>query len=260
MPFINLNGDRFHYAVDGSASAPALILSNSLACNLSMWDAQVAAFSKHFRVIRYDQRGHGQTAVTPGPYSIQKLAEDVIALMDALQVNKAHFLGLSMGGGTGQWLGARHGARFDKLILSNTAAKFGTPEVWNQRIEAVRKGGMAAVADATMERWFTAGFRARSPQVVEGVKKALLATNPAGYIACGEGLRDADLQELIRGIRNPTLVIAGTHDAGTPPAAGQLIAERIPGAKYVELNAAHIANLEQTAEYNKTVLDFLGVK
>ena len=260
MPFIDLKGDRFHYAVDGQESAPALILSNSLGCTLAMWEPQVPAFSKHFRVVRYDQRGHGQTAVTPGPYSFKQLAEDVIALMDALKIQKAHFLGLSMGGGTGQWLGVHHAGRINKLILSNTAAKFGTPDVWNARIESVKKGGMSVVADATMERWFTAGFRAKAPQEVEKIKKTLLATKVEGYVACSEGIRDADLQEIIRGIKLPTMVIAGSHDAGTPPAANKLIADRVPGAKYVELNAAHIANIEQAAEYTKTVLDFLGVK
>ncbi len=260
MPFIDLKGARFHYADDGSKTAPALVLSNSLACALSMWEPQVGAFGKQFRVIRYDQRGHGQTAVTPGPYSVKQLAEDVVALLDALKIDKAHFLGLSMGGGTGQWLGMHHGGRIDKLILSNTAAKFGTPEVWNARIEAVTKGGMAAVADATIERWFTAGFRARSPDVPAAIKKTLLATKPEGFIACCHGLRDVDMQEGIRAIKNTTLVIAGAHDPGTPPAANKLIAERIPGAKYVELDAAHISNLEQPVAYIKTVLDFLGGK
>jgi len=260
MPFIDLKGDRFHYMSDGSESSPALILSNSLGCSVAMWEPQLAELSKHFRVVRYDQRGHGQSAVTPGPYSFKVLAEDVIKLMDALKIQKAHFLGLSMGGGTGQWLGVHHAARFNKLILSNTAAKFGTPDVWNTRIETVRKGGMAAVVDATIERWFTAGFRAQKPPGVDAIRKVFLATNPAGFIACSEGIRDADLQEIIRGIKLPTMVIAGAHDAGTPPAANKLIAERIAGAKYVELNAAHISNIEQAAEYNKTVLGFLTAK
>jgi 3-oxoadipate enol-lactonase len=256
MPFIDLKGARFHYQWDGAESAPVLVLSNSLASAITMWEPQVSPFSKQFRLLRYDQRGHGQTAVTPGPYTSEQLAKDVVALMDGLKIQSAHFLGLSMGGAAGQWLAAYAPDRINKLVLSNTAAKFGTPDVWAARIDAVRKGGMAAVAQGTVERWFTQGFRDKSP-VPESIKKTILATNPAGFIACSEAIRDHDSQEYIRGIRKPTLVIAGTHDAGTPPAANKLIAERIPGAKYVELNCAHLSNLERADEYTKTVLDFL---
>jgi len=258
MPFIELKGDRFHYHLDGAASAPVLVLSNSLASALTMWEPQVAPFSQRFRVLRYDQRGHGQSAVTAGPYTSPQLAQDVLALMDALKIERAHFLGLSMGGAAGQWIAAHAPERVNRLVLSNTAAKFGTPEIWNARIDSVRKSGMAAVATATIERWFTAGFREKSPQVPESIMKTLLATPVAGFIACSEAIRDHDSQEYIRGIRKPTLVIAGTHDAGTPPAANHLIADRIPGAKYVELNCAHLSNLERADEFNRTVLDFLS--
>jgi 3-oxoadipate enol-lactonase len=257
MAFVDLKGAKFHYQIDGAESSPVLILSNSLASALTMWEPQVGPFSKHFRLVRYDQRGHGQTAVTPGPYMSAQLGQDVVSLMDALKIKTAHFLGLSMGGAAGQWLATNAPDRVNKLVLCNTAAKFGTPDVWAARIEAVRTGGMAAVAQGTIERWFTQGFREKTPAVPEGIKKTLLATNPAGFIACSEAIRDHDSQEYIRGIRKPTLVIAGTHDAGTPPAANKLIAERIPGAKYVELPCAHLSNLECADQFTKTVLDFL---
>jgi 3-oxoadipate enol-lactonase len=258
MPFVQLRGDRFRYELSGPEQAPVLVLSNSLASALTMWEPQVEPFSRRFRLLRYDQRGHGQSAVTPGPYTTPLLAQDVLALLDALKIERAHFLGLSMGGAAGMWLAVQAPGRIDRLILSNTAAKFGTPQVWGERMAAVRKGGMAAVATGTIERWFTAGFRERAPQAVEGIRQALLATDPAGFLACSEAIRDNDQQESIRAIRQPTLVIAGTHDLGTPPAAGRLVAERIPGARYVELNAAHISNVEAAAEFNQTVLDFLA--
>jgi 3-oxoadipate enol-lactonase len=257
MAFVELNGARFHYEFEGPTGKPVLMLSNSLASALSMWEPQVKPFTQHYRLLRYDQRGHGQSEVTPGPYSTEMLARDALALLDHLKLPKVHFCGLSMGGACGQWLGTNAPERIERLILSNTAAKFGTPDVWNTRIAAVKAGGMAAVADATIERWFTAGFRARSPDVPAGIKKTLLATKPEGFLACCEGLRDNDQQQSITAIKKPTLVIAGTHDMGTPPAAGQFIAKQIAGAKYVELNAAHIANMEVPHEYTKTVLDFL---
>jgi 3-oxoadipate enol-lactonase len=257
MAFADIKGAKFHYEFEGPAGAPALVLSNSLASALTMWDPQWKALTQQYRVLRYDQRGHGQTAVTPGPYSTETLARDCLALMDALKIQRAHFCGLSMGGACGQWIGANAPERIDRLILSNTASKFGTPDVWNQRIASVKNGGMQAVADATMERWFTAGFRQKSPEAVAGIKKTLLATKPEGFMACCEGLRETDLQQAITAIKRPTMVIAGTHDPGTPPAAGQFISKQIAGAKYVELNAAHLANVEVPTEYTKTVLDFL---
>jgi 3-oxoadipate enol-lactonase len=258
MPFLDLKDGRLHYELEGSKQSPVLVLSNSLASALSMWEPQVQPIAQRFQVLRYDQRGHGQSLVTPGSYSTAQLAGDVLSLLDALKIERAHFCGLSMGGAAGMWLATHAPDRVNKLVLSNTASKFGTPEIWATRIESVRTGGMKAVADGTMERWFTAGFRAASPQVVAKIKQTLLATSPAGFIACSEGIRDNDQQQSITRIRKPTLVISGTHDAGTPPAAGQFIAKQIPGARYVELNAAHLSNLEVSAEYTKTVLDFLA--
>ena len=179
MPFLELKDGRLHYELEGSSQAPVLVLSNSLASALTMWEPQVKPFAQRFRLLRYDQRGHGQSLVTPGPYTTAQLAGDVLALLDGLKIERAHFCGLSMGGAAGMWIATHAPDRVNKLILSNTAAKFGTPEIWATRIESVHKGGMQAVADATMERWFTAGFRAASPQVVEKIRQSLLATSPA---------------------------------------------------------------------------------
>lgn len=258
MPVVDLDGSRFHYELEGPEGAALLMLSNSLGTDLSMWDGQMPAFTRAFRVLRYDTRGHGGSSVTPGPYTMERLGRDALALLDALGIARAHFCGLSLGGATGMWLGIHAAERLEKLVLCNTAAKFGAPEVWNTRIEAVRKGGTAAIAQGVMERWFTQAFRAHNPKPVEAVRKSLLSTLGPGYIACSEAVRDVDQREAIASIRVPTLVIAGKHDPATPPADGRLLAERIPGARYVALDAAHLSNIEATEAFNNTVMDFLG--
>jgi 3-oxoadipate enol-lactonase len=230
MPFAEIGDVRIRYQWDGPENAPVVMLSNSLGSDLTMWDAQAAAWSKRFRVLRYDTRGHGESSVTPGPYSMQQLGCDVVALIEALGVERVHFCGLSMGGQTGMWLGGNAPARLHKLVLCNTGAKIGTPEVWAARIEAVKSGGMKSIAPAVMERWFTAGFRAKEPAKVAAVQKVLEATNPDGYIANCEAVRDFDYRERVDKIAVPTLAIAGSADPSTPPADGRFIAERIAGA------------------------------
>lgn len=257
MAFVDLHGSRFHYELDGPADAPVLVLSNSLGTDLSMWEPQLPAFTHHFRVLRYDTRGHGGSAVTPGPYTIEQLARDVPALLDALGVERASFCGLSMGGAIGTWLATHAADRFEKVVVCNTAARFGTPEVWNARIDAVRKGGTAAIAQGVIERWFTEGFRARNPKIVETIRRTLLNTLAPGYIACCEAVRDVDQRESLAGVSLPTLVIAGTRDPSTPPADGRFLAERIPGARYVELDTAHLSNLEAPEAFSEAVVSFL---
>jgi 3-oxoadipate enol-lactonase len=258
MAVVDLDGSRFRYELEGPEAAPVLMLSNSLGADLSMWDPQMPGFTRRLRVLRYDTRGHGGSSVTPGPYTVERLGRDALALLDALGIERAHFCGLSLGGATGMWLALNAPERLDKLVLCNTAAQFGTPEVWNTRIEAVRQGGTAAIAQGVMERWFTERFRRANPEPVEAIRKVLLGTLGPGYIACSEAVRDVDLRDAIGAIRTPTLVIAGTHDPATPPAAGRLIAERIEGARYVELDAAHLSNIEAPEEFTRTVLEFLG--
>ena len=168
MPFIDLPDHRIHYAASGAKSAPVLVLSNSLGTNFSMWDVQLPAFEKSFYVLRYDTRGHGKSAVSPGPYTFEQLGSDVIHLLDALKIDRAHFCGLSMGGMTGLWLSLRAAERLGKLIVSSTSARFGRPETWNTRIAMVRANGMQTVAAAVVERWFTPEFRARIPRAPDG--------------------------------------------------------------------------------------------
>jgi len=246
-----------HYELAGPASAPVLVFSNSLGATLSMWDPQLPALQKQFRVLRYDTRGHGQSSVMPGPYAIEQLARDVLALLDALKLDRVCFCGLSMGGQTGMWLALNAATRLYKLILCDTAAKIGTPEIWNSRIEAVQKGGMKAISTAVMERWFSATYRANSPEVVATIKLIFESVTPDGYIANCAAVRDFDARETIAAITVPTLVIAGTHDAATTPHDGRYLADRIAGAHYVELDAAHLSNLEDSERFISEVSTFL---
>ena len=257
MPKINADGCAIHVEVEGPERAPVLMLSNSLGTNLHMWDEQVAPFTKHFRLVRYDRRGHGQSDVPKGPYSMERLGRDALAILDGLGIERTNWCGLSMGGMVGQWLGAHAPGRIDKLILSNTSSYFHDRTMWDGRLKLVREKGLAAIVDANMERWFTKSFRERSPQAMARIREMFLATNPEGYVACGEAIRDMDLRMLLAKITRPTLVIAGRHDPATTLEAGEFLTEHIPGAKLVVLETAHIANMEQPQVYADTVLEFL---
>ena len=258
MSYLDNNGARFYYELEGREDAPVLVLSNSLGTTLDMWSPQMPALLQHFRVLRHDTRGHGRSDVTPGPYTIAQLGSDVLALMDHLDIARAHFCGLSMGGMIGMWLGTHHAGRLDRLVLCNTAAKIGTPDTWNPRIAKVEAEGMAPIVDTVLERWFTAGFRQRAPQQVAVVRDMLLNTVPAGYSANCAAVRDMDQRAEIASIAVPTLVIAGTHDGSTPAADGRAVADAIPGARYVELDAAHLSNWEQSEQFTQALLGFLN--
>ena len=260
MAFVQLAEGEQHYQLDWPVEAPVLVLSNSLGTDLHMWDIQVPAFTRHFRVLRLDTRGHGKSLVTPGPYSIEQLGRDVIALLDALGIARAHFCGLSMGGLIGQWLGINAGQRLHRLVVCNTAAKIGTPEVWNPRIETVLRDGaaaMTALRDASIARWFTADFAAANPHQAKLITDMLAATSPEGYAANCAAVRDADLRDQLALIKVPTLVIAGTEDAVTPPAGGHFIQNHVQGAEYAEFYAAHLSNVQAGAAFSDRVLDFL---
>ncbi|MDQ0650236.1 3-oxoadipate enol-lactonase [Pseudomonas cedrina] len=260
MAFVQLAEGELHYQLDGPAEAPVLVLSNSLGTDLHMWDIQIPAFTRHFRVLRLDTRGHGKSLITPGPYSIGQLGRDVIALLDALGIARAHFCGLSMGGLIGQWLGINAGQRLHRLVVCNTAAKIGTPEVWNPRIETVLRDGaaaMVALRDASIARWFTADFAAANPHQAKLITDMLAATSPEGYAANCAAVRDADLRDQLASIKVPTLVIAGTEDAVTPPAGGHFIQNHVKGAEYAEFYAAHLSNVQAGAAFSDRVLEFL---
>jgi 3-oxoadipate enol-lactonase len=257
MTFTQIGGARFHYRLDGAADAPVVVLSDSLGTNLAMWDAQIPALTQKFRVLRYDSRGHGLSEVTPGPYAIAGLAQDVVGLLDALQISAAHYCGISVGGLIGQWLGINAPKRFRSLTLCNTAARIGSTDGWNTRIAAVKESGIAPIADSVASRWFTEDFAKRAPAQVEAARQMLLHTLPEGYMATCAALRDEDLRDTISHVGLPTLVISGTHDAATPPADGRFVAEKIPGAQYLELNAAHLSNIEAAELFTAALLSFL---
>nr|WP_165439632.1 3-oxoadipate enol-lactonase [Pseudomonas sp. 9.1(2019)] len=250
-----------NYRLDGPQGAPVLVLSNSLGTDLGMWDAQIPAFTEHFQVLRYDTRGHGQSLVSEGPYSIEQLGRDVLALLDALHIERAHFCGLSMGGLIGQWLGIHAGERLNKLVVCNTAAKIGEPSVWNPRIEMVLRDGPAAMAglrDASIARWFTADYAQAHPEQVKRITDMLAATSPQGYAANCAAVRDADFRDQLAAIKVPTLVIAGTEDAVTPPSGSHFIQEQVAGAQYAEFHAAHLSNVQAGDAFSQRVLAFLS--
>jgi len=257
MPFIDSDRAQIHYALEGPPGRPALVLSNSLGTDFSMWDPQISEFAKSFRVLRYDTRGHGKSFVTPGPYSAKQLANDVLALADRLELDRFHFCGLSMGGMTGMWLAANAPQRLNRVVICSASAKFGTPETWSTRIETVRKQGMKPVAVATIERWFTPTFRAKNPSNAANIRKMVESVNPEGYIACCAAVRDFDFREQLGNIHTPALVISGVHDPATTPADGRFLADHIPGARYVELNAAHLSNVEDADRFTQEVSGFL---
>ncbi len=257
MPELTVNGAKIHILVEGDPSAPALVLSNSLGTNLQMWEPQIAALLPHFRLVRYDSRGHGSSAVPPGPYSIEQLAEDALAIMDALSIKRAHWLGLSKGGMVGQWLLTHAPNRIDRAVLANTAAHMPPPELWNERIRTVREKGMLEIAPAIIDRWFTRNFQTHSPEAVLKIKTMLTETPAEGYAACASAIRDMDQREALRKVESDVLVIVGKYDPATPPARGRLIAQAIAGAKLVELEAAHLSNVEAPEAFNRAVLSFL---
>jgi 3-oxoadipate enol-lactonase len=259
MPMINADdGCPIRVEVEGRDGAPVLMLSNSLGTNLNMWDDQVPEFTKHFRLVRYDRRGHGQSGVPKGPYSMERFGKDVLSILDALKIKKTNWCGLSMGGMVGQWLGANAPDRVEKLVLSNTNSHYEDKTPWTDRIKFVTEKGLDALVETNMQRWFTEGFRKRAPEAIERMRKAFVATRVPGYIACCEAIRDMDFRASNPSIRAPTLVIVGAQDPATPPSAGEIIQKMIPGSKLASLDAAHISNVEQPKEYTETVLNFLS--
>ncbi|WP_420477157.1 3-oxoadipate enol-lactonase [Noviherbaspirillum sp. ST9] len=257
MPVAELGNTRIYYRIDGEPGKSVLVLSNSLGTSLEMWAPQAEALSEHFQVLRYDTRGHGQSGVPPGPYTMSILAADVVGLLDHLGIAKAHFCGLSLGGITGMRLALDFPERIDRLVLCNTAAFIGPPGNWTARAEKVRAEGMGAIADAVVTRWLTPDFAEGHADLVTGLRRMLVATDAEGYAANCCAVRDADLREEVRHITAPTLVIAGSGDVPTPPSDAAYLAATIPGAQYVELEAAHISNLQQPVRFTAAVLAFL---
>lgn len=230
----------------GRDDGPVVVLSNSLGSTSSMWDFVAPALAERARVIRYDHRGHGRSPIPPGPYEIADLGGDVIALLDRLGLDRVHWCGLSLGGMVGMWLAANAPQRVDRLVLCCTSAQLGPPDMWAQRAATVRAEGMAAVADAGVDRWLSPGFRERAPEIAAQVKAMLLAAPPEGYASCCGVIERMNLIPQLPAIAAPTLVIVGDDDPSTPPEHGERIVEHIPDARLEILAAArHLAAVEQ---------------
>jgi 3-oxoadipate enol-lactonase len=258
LPFANVKSTRLFYRLEGRAGLPVLVLAHSLGCDHEMWAPQLSDFLQHFLVLRYDTRGHGASAVPVGDYTLEQLGRDALELTDELGFPKFAWCGLSMGGAIGQWLALHMPERLTALVLANTSAKFGTADTWEARRRAVREGGMQAIVDGVIERWFSAEMLARQDPYAESVRRVFLGTDPAGYIGCCAALRDVDHTTLLANIHVPTLVIGGAEDPSTPWAEhGAILARDIPGAKAVQLRAAHLSNLGVPHPFTAAVLEFL---
>lgn len=246
-----------HYVIDGPDDGDVVLLSNSLGSDLHMWDPQVKPLTDNgFRVVRYDTRGHGGSPVPPGPYTISDLADDVVALLDRLDVASAHFVGLSLGGMTGIWLGRHAPARIRSLVLCCTSARPGNRQMWLDRAAKVRADGMADIAEGGLGRWFTPAWRAANPGPASRMREMMVATPAQGYASCCEVLADLDLTAELPGITAPTLVISTADDQALPPEHGRLIADGIPGARFELVGpAAHLGNVEQPERFSQLILE-----
>lgn len=257
---IAVNDVQINYEMSGRPDGPVVMLSHSLSTSLGLWTPQMAALEPHYRVVRYDCRGHGDSDVPAGPYSLEQMADDAAGLMDALGIGAVHFVGISMGGMIGQILALRHPERLRSLVLSDTTAEIPAEAqpAWQERIEAVRRNGMQAVVTATLERWFTAAYRETMPPEVKRIRDLILATPPEGFIACSEAIRRLDCLDRLNEVDTATLILVGEEDPGTPVADSEAIHARIRDSQLEVIPAAaHLCNIEQAEVFNRLLLEFL---
>jgi 3-oxoadipate enol-lactonase len=257
MFIITDDATRLH-VMPGTTGRPPLVLSNSLGTNVNLWDAQTAAFDGTHSVWRYDTRGHGQSDAPAGDYSIERLGRDLVAIIDATGAAPVDLCGVSIGGMAALWAAVHAPVKVRRVILANTAAKIGETSMWNDRIHSVQTAGMRPLADATMVRWFTEHFRTTHPEIVSRFRQTIERTDVDGYAGCCAALRDGDLRAAASQVSCPTLIVTGTHDVATPPEAGRWLGEQVPGARVVELDAAHLSNVECAAQFNVAVSSFIA--
>jgi 3-oxoadipate enol-lactonase len=256
---LEIDGTRIAFRVDGPADGSPLVLGHALGTSMRMWEPQLPALAERFRVIRYDTRGHGASDVSTAPVTIERLGRDMIALLDHLGVARAHLGGLSAGGITALWVAVHEPARLDRLVLANTAARIGSPEVWDERIATVRAGGMRAMRDASVGRFLTAPFREAHPEIACEIGEIIEGTPVEGYVALAEALSAADLRGELSRVAAPTLVVGGEHDPSTPFEQSRELHAGIAGSELVMLeDAAHLSNVEKPEEFTAALLRFLG--
>lgn len=249
MPTAETHDVRLQYKLSGDHKGPLLVLANSLGSSMRMWDRVLPALEKRNRILRFDMRGHGQNPIVRKSFTIADLGRDVLVLLDEVRVERASVCGLSLGGIVALWFGIHEPERIDRLILANTAPRIGNCVLWEQRIEAVRRDGMSALAESTLGRWFTPAFRARHLDEMETIRAMIAATDPDGYSACCAVLRDVDLSHDSGKVTAPTLVIAATHDPATPPEDGRALHASLRSSQYIELNASHLSAWESADEF-----------
>jgi 3-oxoadipate enol-lactonase len=255
---LQANGIEIHYEIEGEG--PVVTFSHSLACHLGMWDAQVAALRERYRVLRFDTRGHGRTSAPAGRYTLDQLAGDLRALLDGLGIRQTHVVGLSMGGMIGQVFALQHPAMVQSLVLCDTTSRYPATAgpIWEERIRTVESRGMDPLVAPTLERWFTAPFRARNPELMDRVGAMIRSTPPQGYAGCCHAIPKIDVTDRLRELRCPALVIVGEEDPGTPVEMARQIHAALPGAELAILpSASHLSNLEQPAEFNRVLTAFL---
>jgi 3-oxoadipate enol-lactonase len=258
MPVAHVNGADINYMWDGDDRLPILILSNSLTTNLHLWDAQVVKFSQFFRILRYDNRGHGGSSSPEGEYSIDDIGNDIVSLMDYLGVRQASLCGISLGGMVGMWLGIHAGERVHKLVLCNTSSDLSPPDPWQIRIAQVKAEGMASIVDAGLERFLSESYRKSDPRNIDLLKSMMTSCEVLGYSGCCAAVRDMSLTSQLGQIKNPTLIVAGELDPSTPVSHSELIKQKINGSGlYIIDGVAHLSNIEKPEEFNNIVLDFL---
>jgi 3-oxoadipate enol-lactonase len=255
---IKANGININYQIDGPEGAPWIVFSNSLATSMAMWDEQAAALKDSFRVLRYDQRGHGGTDVPAGRYPFDTLLADALGLLDALGIGKAHFAGLSMGGATALGLAERHPDRFDRIIVCDSPCQ-STPQSaqqWEERIAIAKDKGIEALVEPTVSRWFPPDTVAKNPPHLDKIRTMFRTTPVNGFIGCAAALADHDYASAIASVKHPVLFLVGEKDAPAP--AMRKLNEKLPGSRYVELaGAGHISNMDRPAEFNRAVREFL---
>lgn len=256
-----VNGIDTYFETHGREGAPWLVFSHSLACSVRMWDGEVARQKDRYRILMYDTRGHGQSAAPAGPYTLEALADDLHALLEHLEVSKAHFCGLSMGGMIGQTFALKYPGAFQSMTLADTTSRYPAEAaaMWQERIRIAETKGMEPLVQPTLERWFTEPFRKSQPEAVKRVASLIVRTPVKGYAGCCAAIPKINVTARLKEIRTPTLVICGNDDPATPPAMAREIQENIPGAKLALIpQAAHLANIEQPEAFNRALADFLS--